>query len=546
MTDQTKTGSKLKSKLTNSWVLIGIGVVIGILLGTGFLLWRVAGFVGETTGGGRLSEFQENSNPASSQSQMQFPATPASQVTSLTLSVSGTPAATTTAGLATKTPAPVSTSSSPLVNRIKRGETVTFMLAGYGGNNHAGEWLTDTILLLRFDPKSGRVVQVNIPRDLYVYIPFAGSTTTGGKWSKINTVLPTIMDWDKPDQEALAPKYRWGSNDQRKQFDIGMNLLADTIEPVTGYRIDGWAALSFEGFRRFIDSMGGVDVNVERYFIDRKYPRNDNDQVDAGYVTVEFYPGKQKLNGERAIRYARSRYSETPEEEGDFARSKRQMNLINSVKNQALNSNLISKSLDYMQALQGKIRLSLDLSEMVTLASFFNGEGKPLISQVKFVPYLLNDKLLVDTSVNNAYVLLPRDGQGDYGSIRRYLRLATLVAGRDSEPLVQVLNGNGTPGIAGKFTDFLAENGFNLIMEQDGENRPDTVIFDYSNGNAQTKEVINRLQSYLPDLKVMRLKPEQRPENTPANVSLQICLGKDFRGVAFSQTSNPAEKPGGR
>ncbi len=491
-----------------------LSLALLILLSIGVVSLRVANFVGNVTGGGRTAGYLEASpsrtlNETSQANQFEVGGTPLIAPSPLPVS---------------PLPTQSSFSGSSLIQKFQQGSPFTMMLVGYGGDGHAGEWLTDTILVVRFDPKTRTVLQLNIPRDLYVYVPYGGKDK--GNWGKINNILSTIMYWNKQDQASLEMRYRWDNS--KAQFDSGINLLADTVEGITGFRVDYWSTFSFEGFRRFIDAMGGVEVTVERYFIDYKYPRNDNDQLDAGFMTVEFKPGSQRMSGERAIEYTRSRYSETPEEMGDFARSKRQMNLINAVKTQALKDNLLLKGLDYIQALEGKIRFSLGSAELLSLANYFNSpEGKSLLTTLKFDSKILNDRFLVNKTSGDSYILVPLEGQGKYGAIQRWLRFAMLSAGyKAGETKVQILNGNGQVGLAGKFTDFLLEQGFNLLEEQDGENRPDTVVFDYSGGRAVS--TLARLKNYLPNLKVIALTPSQRPLNAPLDVDLQLCIGKDF------------------
>ncbi len=515
----------MRGLLIRRWKLLLTTFTLLILAGVGLLGWRVSSFVGDTTGGGRTSGYLETT-PAQQLTDRvqaeQFQATP------------GTPGIVPTTDPAIKPPTQAGFSDSPIVQKLKKGVPVTMMLVGYGGNGHAGEWLSDTILLLRYDPNTKTVLQLNIPRDLYVYVPYGGKDK--GSWKKINDILASIMYWDKTNQTNLDPRYHW--NSPQKQFDSGINLLADTVEIVTGFRIDYWSTVSFEGFRRFIDAMGGVDVTVERYFVDRKYPRNDNELIDASYMTIEFKAGSQRMSGERAIEYARSRYSESPEEMGDFARSKRQMNLINAVKAQILKDNLMLKGLDYMQALQGQIRFSLDFGELVSLANYFSSaEGKSLLTDIKFDSKILNDRFLTNQKLGDSYILVPQEGQGKYAAIQRWLYFAILGAGaKTSEAKVQILNGNGQTGLAGKFTDFLIEQKFNMLEEQDGENRPDTVVFDYTGGKAD--RIIARLKTYLPYLRVLPTPISQRPENAPPDVDLQLCLGKDFRWSTSFGTDN--------
>ena len=493
--------------------LLGLSLLVFAV----FLTIRITSFVADTTGGGRTLGYLPATTP------------PVVNKASLTEAVSN-PVSPPALEL---TPVP-SFDKSSVVQKIKSGTPITLLLFGYGGYGHAGQWLTDTILLLRYDPKTKTVIQLNIPRDMYVFIPYGG--VNNGRWAKINTVLASIMEWDKSSQESLDARYRW--NDDKKKYDSAANLLADTVELVAGQPIDYGAGLSFEGFRRFIDSMGGVEVNVERYFIDYKYPRNDDDQIDAGVMTVEFNAGKQKMSGERAIQYARSRYSDSPLEGNDFARSHRQMTLINTVKDKALKENLVLKTFDYMQALQGQLRFSPDLSEIVALANFFNStEGKNLLQQTTFISEVINDKLLVDKMQDGNYILIPREGVGKYTQLQRWLHFAILNAGVKNDTIkVQVLNTNGTPGLAGKFTDFLLEQGFQMLQEQDGENRDQSELLDYTMGKSPA--TIARLKSYLPDLKVIPTSPTAKPANAPPDVAMQLCLGKDFKWDVSSGISN--------
>ncbi len=501
-------------------MLVGTGVfVLAIAI---FLALRVSSFVGETTGGGRTESYL--ATPTAN-----LLATSTAQSKVEQLFGTATPGS---ASPATATPAPtVNYNNSSIVQKIKNNEPITTLLLGYGGNGHEGEWLTDTLLVMRYDPKTRTMLQYNIPRDLYVFIPFGGKDK--GRWGKINTALAIIMKWDNPSQSELNPKYRW--TDEKKQFDNGVNLVADTIEIMLGFRVDNWATLSFDGFRRFIDAMGGVEVDVEHYFIDKKYPRNDNDQVDASFTTIEFQAGKQIMNGERAIEYARSRYSQTPLEGGDFARSRRQMRLIAAVKEKMLRENLAVKSLGYMQALQGKIRFSLDFGEVTALANYLNSsEGKSLANDVKFSSEILNDTYLEDKTLEGDYVLLPKEGKGKYAAIQSWAQKSLANADiRREMARVQVLNASVTAGLAAKFTDFLIDQGFRVAEEDNTDTQNQTELLDYSNNSAPN--TIARLKNWLPNLKVTQVPPNKRPKDLAPEITMQLLLGKDFKNPASAE-----------
>ncbi len=516
----------------NNWKWLWISGLLALVIVAAVLVFRFVSFVGDTTDGGRTASYLEDVPDVVS-------ATATAEASRNAVSGLFAGGLASNVVLPTATPAPTYNPNSSIVQKLRGNEPISMLLFGYGGNAHAGEWLTDTILVMTYDPISKTVFQINIPRDMYVFVPYGGKNI--GKWAKINTVLASIMEWDKPTQETLDSRYRW--SDSKKRFDAGVNLLADTIELIVGYRVDYWGGLSFDGFRRFIDSMGGVEVDVERYFVDKKYPRNDDDQIDASYMTVEFNPGKQTMNGERAIEYARSRYSENPLEGNDFARSRRQMRLINAVKDKAFKQNLVMKSFDYMQALQGKFRFSLSLSELTDLANFLNSsDGKFLANEIKFSSQVMNDLYLTDSLVDGEYLLTPIEGKGKYANIQRWLkRVMTSARVKGEEVWLQVLNTNGTSGLAAKMTDYFLGQGFKMSLEQDWENRDDTVLMDYTNGKASA--TIARLKNYLPNLKVVIGTPDKRPPATPPEVNLQLCLGKDFKGL-INVANNPSRNGG--
>lgn len=521
--------------LKKNWKWIARGSALVIVAVIFFLAFRVISFIGDITAPPRQSQF---STPTPD-----VQASVSAQALANDLFGTPTPGGTTTAAagataiLPALTPTP-GFNSSTVVQKIKNGQPITVLLLGYGGFGHDGEWLTDTILVMRYDPKTKTILQFNIPRDLYVNAPTDGKNK--GRWMKVNLVFGYIMDMDKPTDD-LDARYRW--TDTKNKQDGAANLVADTIEPVLGFQIDYWATLSFEGFRKFIDSMGGVEVDVERAFVDKEYPKNDNDKVDASYITISFKAGLQKMDGETAIRYARSRHSETPMEGGDFARSRRQMRLIQAVKEKAVKENLVLKSLDYMSALQGNVRFSLDFGELTSLGNYFNGEGKALANDIKFSSEVLNERYLADTTLPvEGYALLPKEGQGKYGAIQRWVQSVTSNADIRREGVyVQVLNSNGTTGVASKFTDFLLDRGFRVSQEQDSDGvREQTEIVDYSQGAAPN--TIARLKSFFPNLnvKVTQLSPDKRPKNNPSEAAIQLYLGKDFKAAGITSLSQPA------
>ncbi len=144
------------------------------------------------------------------------------------------------------------------------------------GEPIAGE-RTDSIHILAINPAKKRASIVGFPRDSYVPIPDHGL-------NKINTAM----------------------------FYGGTSLAVQTVEDLTGIKLDYYALTSFGGFQGMINGIGGLTVDV---------PFSMHDT----YSHADFEPGVQTLDGGQALAFARDRHS-LPE--GDFGRSENQGRLM--------------------------------------------------------------------------------------------------------------------------------------------------------------------------------------------------------------------------
>ena len=177
-------------------------------------------------------------------------------------------------------------------------DRINFLLLGIGGSGHAGPELTDTIMFGSYQPSTSEVGLLSIPRDLVVPIPEYG-------YRKINHVN-AYGEVDDPGHGAEA--------------------AADVIGEVLDQEIHYTVKVDFDGFEELIDAIGGVDVYVDRGFVDYTYPTDD-------YLvqTVQFDEGWTHMNGDTALKYSRSRHG-TNGEGSDFARAERQQKILVAVK----------------------------------------------------------------------------------------------------------------------------------------------------------------------------------------------------------------------
>nr|MBA3534754.1 LCP family protein [Ardenticatenales bacterium] len=142
-----------------------------------------------------------------------------------------------------------------------------------------GSWRTDSMILISIDPRTESVAMLSVPRDLFVTMPDYGY---GEHLDRINKA------------------FFFG--DSEKYPGGGPALARQTIRRNFGIKVDRYIVMDFDGFRRIIDHLGGIDVKVPELLIDNDYPTED-----YGYMQVRFEPGRQHMDGERALIYSRTR-----------------------------------------------------------------------------------------------------------------------------------------------------------------------------------------------------------------------------------------------
>jgi LCP family protein required for cell wall assembly len=269
------------------------------------------------------------------------------------------------------------------------GREANVLVLGYGGQGHDGAYLTDSLLLLHSDLSSGKTAQISVPRDLWVQIP-PGS----GRYAKINSA------------------YAYGRGEGGDAV-AGGRLATTKVGQVTGLPTERWVTIDFQGFRALVDALGGVDIEVERAFT-AQYPANDDPAIDPSWTTVSFAAGKQHMDGETAIRYARARYADIPEEGSDFARSQRQQRLVAAIAAQLKRPTSWPRALGIMGALQPALRTNLAPADLLIL--FLRADtGHAARIHLDDTNVLVNA-----TSADGQAILVPRGD--DYGLIVRYVQ----------------------------------------------------------------------------------------------------------------------------
>jgi LCP family protein required for cell wall assembly len=295
-----------------------------------------------------------------------------------------------TFGQAISSQAPLSTGNFYMLGAGR----VNLLVLGYGGPGHGGAYLTDSLMVISLIPSSGATTLISVPRDLWVQIP-PGS----GKYGKINA--------------AYEYGLRNGYAGLPRGQPAAAALAARKVSDVIGVPVTNWLAIDFQGFRKLVDALGGVDVNVPTAFTAR-YPRADDESLDPGTKIIQFAAGTQHMNGERAIEYARARYVLTPASEGsDFARSLRQQILVRAILARAKQMSAWPRLSDASKALEGTVKTNLSLADLGLFAEKMN------FKNARHVGLSTANVLTSSTSADGQYILLPTNG--DWTAIRRYV-----------------------------------------------------------------------------------------------------------------------------
>lgn len=180
---------------------------------------------------------------------------------------------------------------------------------------------TDTIMLASLDTENNKVSLLSIPRDTRVNIPGFGD-------NKINSA----------------------------NLFGGVDLVKTSISNLIKVPIDYYVLTNFEGFKGIVDTLGGVEIDVEQ---NMKY------RVYDGMIDLK--KGLQRLDGEKALQYVRFRHDKL----GDITRTQRQQKFLTALAKEMMQAKNIVKLPVLIPKLNEAVKTDLNITQMVGLAKEF-------------------------------------------------------------------------------------------------------------------------------------------------------------------------------
>ena len=372
---------------------------------------------------------------------------------------------------------------------------INIVLMGSDRRPGDGAWRTDVLILVSIDPNVPSVAMLSFPRDLWVYIP-------GWRWQRINLA----------DGRGESSGFPGG----------GPALVKQTIQYNFGIPVHYYARVDFAGYKRLIDSVGGVDVVADcpLYDIFPDVPDGASDiiagpelaTVVTGTIDIPA-AGVYHLDGKHALWYARSRKTTS-----DFDRSRRQQRVLRALWQAAREQGLLSQAPQWWDVLVQSVETDLTLNDVLYLADVATRLDAAHIRS-RFIDGSMLTWFATDTG---ASVL-----RYDYPVLAPYLDAAFAPfpgnAASQKRATVRVVNRSGHPGWEIVAADRLAWAGFH-VSQVSGENvtSPESTIVDYT-----LTPKGSRLSDLIESLHIAPENAAGRPDgNSP--VDYDVILGADF------------------
>ncbi len=305
---------------------------------------------------------------------------------------------------------------------------VDILILWRGGLENDAPDLTDTIILGHYNADKKSFTTLSIPRDLLVKSKILGQV-------KINEVYP-------------GTKRSMGE-------EAAMNHLMEIVSQITGKNIRLYSMIDFNGFRKLIDAVGGIDIDVPERLYDPEYPTKN-----WGYTIVDIPVGLQHFDGDKALKYARSRHTTS-----DFDRSMRQQMVIQALRDKMTSMETLTsvKNLEKIYTtVSSSVNTNIDFRDILKMATMVSK-----IERNNITSYTLNVSCFNALSLcepggliyspdremfGGLSVLIPKKASPDplrtYDSIRLFATIITTYPNITKEPWIAVVNASGKSNLA--------------------------------------------------------------------------------------------------
>lgn len=355
-------------------------------------------------------------------------------------------------------------------------ERLNVLLVGSDQRPGQGTFNTDTLIVASVDPETGQVAMFQVPRDMAdVPVPANARSVWGRVYrGKINS-------WYMQNRKRAD---MWAGKSDRAR---GFNALKGLLGELYGLDIRYYVMVNFEGFRKVVNTLGGVQVNVQMPVYESTYPAPD------GGLRRLYYPaGPQHMTGSEALTYARSRHRSS-----DFDRGRRQQRVLLSIREQANPQAVLANLPELVDALKDSVKTDIktdDLPKLLALAERVNTKD---VRSFVFSPSFFATEF---ANSDRGYIITPNVTRIRKAVDNAFKVTPALLARRErleSEgAVVWVVNGSGRAGLNASTAEFLEYQGVNASAPSRGtDERPATTkIVVYNGAETDLTETMKYLE----------------------------------------------------
>jgi len=397
-------------------------------------------------------------------------------------------------------------------------------LGGKGTSGAVGR--SDTTILLHIYPDHKHAVGVSIPRDSLVDIP--PCLLPDGKWSTEQTGAMFNSAFSLGDTAKGNPA-----------------CTQNTVEKLSGMRIDHTIVVDFEGFASMTSAVGGVEVCVPNDIYSGDLNPNLGRQ---GKLVLK--QGMQNLSGQKALDYVRMRHGIG--DNSDVGRMLRQQAflsaLIAKVKGEGMNPTTL---LPLANAATKSLTVDPGLGTAAKLMSFGLSLKGIDLKNIQFITapwkYAGSRIDLVHPDVDDLFAELRADrtldGVNASGKVEPTPSPTPSVDGTGIT--VSVYNGTTTEGLAGKVSRQLTGSGFTVSGTSTAKAQDHTrTLVEYGAGDSTQAKTLARLfpGAELEPLDISGINLVVGQDYAKAAGSTPVALPKSVAASARSAASNPCSK----
>ena len=311
-----------------------------------------------------------------------------------------------------------------VLTKAKPMDPVNILVLGADYRHGETKYRTDSMIVVHVDPKLKKIWMISIPRDTKVEL-------TGHGAIKINAA------------------HVYG----------GPKGAVEATQRLTGLKMNHYLEVNFEGFKKAVDAIGGVWIDVPVTIDDIKAdlsPGHRAKHIDAGY---------QRLDGEHALTFVRARHQFVDQ---DFSRMKNQQLFFRALADQIAKVGNVTKLPQVVSAVAPYIKTDLSLVDMIKMAQTLRGSGSENMYTATLKgpwksPFIIPDTvqlagLIKAINEGRSFDATPTTGTATSASGST----TAVVTKKPSQIKITVRNGSGMAGVAKQAASILKAKTFSV------------------------------------------------------------------------------------